>query len=239
MPQRNPRLFELAGQMSDAQEALATAQDKVDWIVAEWRHLWPLAPEQILHCANMHEYSSSHAVIERDLAGNPMMRDIEPLTMRLSPEFRQQGGKTCFSLCTVQFAEERLLHFAANPPTGRTPKALARNVALRAERVRDWTAKLETARKYEVETARIRELSGIEAAIPQVEAAGKRVQALLAEIMQEPAHTMEGLRIKLRLIQQYVLTGPNAEVYAKMRSIPMGWIGPFAEDVAGIIGEAV
>jgi hypothetical protein len=160
------------------------AREARDWIAAEWKHLWPLAPEEILHSPNAHKWSNHERFPdETDLLGECIMRDTATLTERLSPRFRRENPRTAFSLYTAKDCAEDLAEWKAKKPRGRTQKALARNTKWRLDCIRDVEIRLAKAREYEAETARVRKASGIEAARVRARQAYKSVPEAVYAIM--------------------------------------------------------
>ncbi|MDX3930301.1 MAG: hypothetical protein QHC90_31575, partial [Shinella sp.] len=158
--QENPELLAAYKRFKAARAEVAAAKDALEWLVDEWRHRWPLAPEELLCCANAHVFGgTAHENAERDIAGNFLIRDTSSLTKRFTREMRQKTPETCFSIVSAKEAEERLAEWRQQTPAGRTEKALARNRAYRDDAIQRWQRKLELAREYEAETARLRAAS--------------------------------------------------------------------------------
>jgi hypothetical protein len=172
----SPAMVTALTNFANAVKEFHEASEVRDWIAAEWKHLWPLAPEEILHCPNAHKWGNHEQFPdELDMLGNCIMRETATLTERLSPRFRRENPRTAFSLYTAKDCAEDLAEWKAKKPRGRTPKALARNTKWRMDRIRDVQIRLAKARKYEAETARIRKASGIEAARTRARQAYKSV----------------------------------------------------------------
>lgn len=90
----NPELLAAYARLQDAQFELREAKDSLEWIADEWRHLWPLAPEELLGPADADRHMG-HAVGETDIIGNFILRDCSTLTKRLSPQFRKVDRRDC------------------------------------------------------------------------------------------------------------------------------------------------
>lgn len=67
----NPDLLQAHERMIAARTELADAKSALEWIADEWRHLWPLAPEELLGGANA---GFSDTTAERDIVGNRVAR---------------------------------------------------------------------------------------------------------------------------------------------------------------------
>jgi hypothetical protein len=68
-PTENPHLVKLGDQLSAAAAKVEEARDAREWLVAEWRHLWPLAPDAITLPWGRE--------VERGLDGSPLVRPGE------------------------------------------------------------------------------------------------------------------------------------------------------------------
>jgi hypothetical protein len=187
-------LFALLREHENATAEMALAIEERDWIAAEWRHLWPLAPEEILGGTNAH--TRGHAKAECDLAGKCLMRECAPLTKRLSRDFRKNNEVQCFTVETPEDIEERLAFRRARKIRGRSAKGLARNRRRQAADLRRLRRSLVLARQYEAETKRIREISGIERAKQRIVDVRNSRTRIKNEILVYPAATAEGVAAK-------------------------------------------
>lgn len=192
----NPDLIAAFDRLVTAHDEVAATEDALAWIVDEWKHVWPLAPEELLLAWNAQYHGFDSRDAERDIAGKFLFRDTSDLTKRLSPDARRKNPKTCFAVVRSDEAAERLDKWIKSTPKGRTERALARNQAQRLEHIEFWKQRLALAQDYERETARIRNASGIETAKQRVEDARSHVQSVAAEISYLPATTMLGLHLK-------------------------------------------
>lgn len=192
----NPELIAAYTRFTDARSELAEAKDALEWLADEWKHLWPLAPEEMLMGANAQDGRYSTLPAERDIIGRYIMRDKSELTKRLSPKFRQEGGRTCFSLATSAQEMELLERWKKRKITGRTEKALARNQALANKSIKEGEVRIKLAEQYEAETASLRKLSGVEAAQQRIEEITASVLRAADDISFLPALTAIGLCMK-------------------------------------------
>ena len=209
-------LFSLLKDYEAASADLAKAKSDLEWIVAEWRHLWPLAPEELLGGGNAHLYMSPGFTAERDIAGNFMMRDVSTLTKRLTSKQRREGGENCFTLTTSALSTERLEYWRTEVPKGRTAKRLARNRKFRLDMIRRFEREHAMALAYEAETTRLRQVSGANAAIDRFNAAEDACYDLSEVIMRHPAATTGGIAAKVDLF----LTLPRVR---KMFDVTPDW----------------
>lgn len=186
-------------------EAVA-AQEALEWLADEYRHVWPLAPEELLGGANAHhDITTRGNTAERDIIGRFMMRDTSVLTKRLSREFREHNEKTCFHVFTSGEAKKALNDLSAETPKGRTERALARNRRWIEDGIVAWKRRLELALEYESETARLTQASGVRQAKQRISIAEQAVWKSCEDISKIPAYTHEGLRIKAHALQAYGL----------------------------------
>ncbi|TBH34685.1 hypothetical protein ELG66_01500 [Rhizobium leguminosarum] len=192
----SPELVAAYDRFSEACAELKTAKANLDWLADEWRHRWPLAPEELLLNANADDNRHSTAGAERDIIGRFLLRDTSTVTKRLSREFREKTRQTCFTLLTSEKARELLDRWERHAPKGRTEKSLARNLAFREEAIKDCTRDIALAEQYEAETARLRAESGAAQALQRVKDADRKLNAAAAEVSFLPALTLEGVGMK-------------------------------------------
>ncbi|MBM7322400.1 hypothetical protein JS562_04560 [Agrobacterium sp. S2] len=196
----NPDLLAAYARLQDAQAELRDAKDALEWIADEWRHRWPLAPEELLGPAGADRHMG-HAVGEKDIIGNFILRDCATLTTRLSPQFRKIDRRDCFSIITSTEAQSWLEDFQQRKPRGRTPEALAQSQEVIERNIREYSQRVELARAYEKETARLRKAAGVEAAKRRIEDAKEEFFAACSGVSEIPAFGPEGLLIKAEAIK--------------------------------------
>ena len=192
----NPALVAAWKEFRAAADELEAANDALEWLADEWRHLWPLAPEEILGGANAQTNARGEFSAETDIVGSYLLRDCSVLTKRLSREFRSNNERTCFFLKRADEIAERLAVWRNAKPKGRTDKARAMYRRAAEENVRKLEAALPLARAYEAETKRLRELSGVADVTKRITAARRRLTSAELEIHRLPARTMAGVTIK-------------------------------------------
>ncbi|MBW9053437.1 hypothetical protein JNB85_13565 [Rhizobium mesosinicum] len=192
----NPELIAAYDTFYSACTELKNALSDAEWLADEWRHRWPLAPEELLLNAGAQHPYTAGALIERDIIGRPLLRETSPITKRLSRNFRERTRKTCFTLLTADKARELLSRWEQSEPRGRTEKSLSRNIAFRREAIADCKRDIDIAEQYEAETARIRKEAGADAAMLRVEEADRAVDAAAAEVSLFPAYTVAGVGLK-------------------------------------------
>ncbi|MDX3927656.1 MAG: hypothetical protein QHC90_17840 [Shinella sp.] len=228
----NPELLAAYERFKAARAEVAAAKDALEWLADEWRHVWPLAPEEILDGANAHQNGRGETA-ERDIAGRFVMRDTNVLKKRLTAKFRAENDKTCFSVISTDQASETVSTWAQQTPAGRTEKALARNRVYRDEAIQRWQRKLELAREYEAETARLRAASGVEKAKSRIEIAESEFRMACVDISRAQAITGEGLRIKAEAIKSHSLVG-----IVQLQSGILGDMARFIDNALNVIGRA-
>jgi hypothetical protein len=192
----NHELISAYSDLLAARAELAAAEDALEWLADEWKHRWPLAPEEILWGAN----SSPREGGECDIIGRPITRNHVELTKCMSAKFRKIGGKSCFGVLTIERLEEEIAEWTNRVPKGRTPKALEANVGLRQRMIGEYQRKLALARDYHAETERLRNLAGVEQIKQRVTDAKNRMYHAAEAISFLPAYTLHGLQLKAEAI---------------------------------------
>lgn len=191
----NPDLLRAYEALLAARAEQEDAKEALEWLADEWRHVWPLAPEELLRSANADKYGHRDNA-ERDIAGRFLKRDTSALTTRFSRKSRERPPVTCFSILTAEEASETIEIWTRQSPKGRTEKALERNRANRARIISEYQHKLALALDYEEETARLREASGVEQVKQRIAAANTNLRKVCGDISNIPARTQTGLHIK-------------------------------------------
>ncbi|WP_198521555.1 hypothetical protein [Rhizobium sullae] len=199
--EENPALLEAYDRLNVARLERREAKDALEWLADEWRHLWPLAPEELLGGANADRHPGPNDDAERDIIGRHIKRDVTTLTKRLSPKFRQGHPEgVCFSVLTWEEADKHIEYWASLKPKGRTERALAKNIANREAAIVEARHKRKLAQKYFQETTALRQEAGVDQAIQRVTQAETAVLVACSDISQIPALTPNGLRIKAEAI---------------------------------------
>jgi hypothetical protein len=207
--EENPELLEVYERFLTALDQEKEARDAVEWIADEWRHLWPLAPEEILDSANAHLSGRGGNNPEVDIAGRCVMRNTADLTKRFSAKFSRLDEKTCFNIFSSERARGVIALWENHTPKGRTEKALARNRADKEYVIKEYRRKFTLAQKYEADTASIRAASGMDKAKAKLADAISDVAAARAEISNIPAFTTLGIRIKAAALASTGLFGAD------------------------------
>jgi len=231
----NPELISAYDKFYDACAELKKAQDSLDWLADEWRHQWPLAPEELLLGANA-QGGRGTMPAERDIIGRYLVRDTSELTKRLAPQFRRETRNTCFAICTANEERDLLKRWTRSTPTGRTEKALARNRAYRIKAIRECELRIQLADRYEAETARLRRVSGADAARLRVREADILLQKAADQVSKCQACTVAGLAMKADALT--VSAGALMKI-TKSDNSPLGQIARFVESVAEVAGRAL
>ncbi|MBX5181680.1 hypothetical protein HJB88_03335 [Rhizobium sp. NZLR5] len=230
----NPELIVAYQKFNDACSQLEEARNSLEWLADEWRHQWPLAPEELLLGANA-QNGRYTAPAERDIIGRYLIRDTSDLTKRLAPKFRREIRKTCFAIRTADEEKDLLKRWMRSKPTGRTDKALARNRAYRIKATRECELRIQLADRYEAETARLRQVSGADAARLRVREADILLQKAADEVSKCQACTVAGLAMKADALT--VTAGALMKI-TKSDDSPLGQIARFIESVAEVAGRA-
>jgi len=233
-PAENPELIAAYDRFLAARAEVAAAEDALEWLVDEWRHLWPLAPEEILGGANADKSSGSYADnAERDIAGRFIQRDTVDLTKRLSRKWREKHQRTCFHVETPEQIE-RVIRGWERPRSGRTAAALARNVAVQQRVLAEYRAKLPLSKAYYAETARLREASGVEKCKQRLRAARIDESQASRAVSNIEAFTPLGIILKAKTI-----TTDNAiNVFRKQQAGILGEMTRFIDATLAVLGRA-
>ncbi|MBY5788694.1 hypothetical protein [Rhizobium leguminosarum] len=233
-PAESPELISAYQSFCDACIDLKEAHQAREWLADEWKHRWPLAPEALLWGANA-QHGSYLDDGERDIIGRFIMRDTADLTKRMSAKFRRATPRTCFSILTSSRAREIVEKWKRSSPTGRTEKSRVRHQLFRDKMIREYETNIGLAEQYETETARLREISGADAARLRVKEADDRLLKAANEVSQCPAYTVAGLGMKADAL---AVTASALMKITKSDESPLGQIARFIESVAEVAGRA-
>lgn len=194
-PHESPELVAAYRELIASIAERKAATDALDWLAAEYRHLWPLAPEELLSGANAHRHDCRN-LAERDIAGRYIMRDVATMTKTVSRRFREANVSTCFSVDTSDQIAEWLERWRANTPKGRTVTALARATERRRDMINKLEGKLALAKRYEAETDKLIKAAGALAKRDREAQADRRFILAVYTIERIPALTMAGVWMK-------------------------------------------
>ncbi|MER9755392.1 hypothetical protein NKJ46_18380 [Mesorhizobium sp. M0166] len=176
-PVENPELVRLGNQLPDASAEYLAALEEIEWIAAESKHRWPLAPDEITWPRG--NYTDG----ERDIAGRLLKRPGEE---------RVRCVRDVRNLAAIVATDRPLRHNASE--------------AMRARRVH-WLARakreLKIGKAYQAQTARLRDISGMDLAKARAAAAKKSLSDLVTAIMEQPGTTMEGMLIKAQAVTTF------------------------------------
>lgn len=195
----NPELLAAYARLQEACNELAEANDALLWIADEWRHRWPLAPEELLGGANAQNHCGGWRwkdQAERDIIGRHLFRDTSAFTIRFNKKQKQAMPVTCFSVMTVEEAEEFVSAVEKRVPRGRSEASREKNKERNNDLLSFYKRALELAREYHAQTEALREAAGVEAAKARVKAAEEAIFKFRNQISRIPAFGAEGLRVK-------------------------------------------
>lgn len=209
----NPELLRLAKELPALADQYHAAWKHQRDTEAKWTPLWPLASNDITERGTGSIYGNP---IERTLQGGARYRTGEEHPRRLIPSYSFRWG--------VRRAERAL-----------QSRKLLRLGTLDGRTREQWEAELARnkhclalAEAYEAETKRIREASGYEASWKAHHAATDALADLVARIMAEPDHTMEGLIIKAEALEAW----NNVEWWQRaMKPAAADWHGKIAASI--------
>ena len=179
-----PELRNAHKRLVAAREELKEAKSALEWIADEWRHVWPLAPEELLGYRNADRSSGRTGNAECDIVGNFIYRDAKG---------RQ---KDCFSVETSDDAQWWIDNFRRRKARGRTPETLRKSQEVIDRCLRVHQRQLDLAIAYQKKTAELREKAGVQAAKSRIKRAEKAVETVCTEISKIPAVDYAGLVIK-------------------------------------------
>ncbi|PWJ73852.1 secreted protein [Pseudaminobacter salicylatoxidans] len=204
----HPDLVALSSLLRDATGERKAALDTMEWLVAEWRHRWPLAPDGI----TLPGGGGSGSDNEVDLGGRPVVRPGEARGRRL---------RNVETLATL--AE----NMAASVDRTRNEKERARRQAAADRYSRD----LRDGVEYYREIERIKEASGVRGIDARVKAADREITRLCKEIMAFPVQSLACLAIKAEAVETWIEA--NSYDLGEYNDI-FGWPVFFARDILTI-----
>lgn len=195
----NPQIFVAYDRLRQAHAELVDAKTALEWLADEWKHRWPLAPEEILGIPRAEgRLGMIEGKAERDIIGRPIMRDTADVS-----EWRALARAlpvTCFSVETSKDLEAQLARLNSRPPKGRTEASLARNTQRHEAQLAEVQRAIPMAKHYEAETARLRTEAGVPQAERRIEAAKERIHAIADDIAAAEVFTLQGIKIKAQAL---------------------------------------
>lgn len=197
LPQASPALREAYDAWRQACADIAGTKQDLEWLVDEWRHLWPLAPEPIVWRVNP---PRGEPTAERDLAGKRIYRDVAELRGRFVSFTKANNGRANFCVNTVEELTACLSMAKARKPKGRTASALEKNRNFLARYISDLETQLHHAQAYEAEKDRVRELSGVAEAKRKIADARNRASDAAATVGEMPAANATDIHLKAEVI---------------------------------------
>lgn len=229
--QENPDLLAAYDRFLASRDEVVAANDALEWLVDEWRHLWPPAPIEILGFANADEYTET---AERDIAGHIRERDTAELRRKFTAEWLEKHPRACFSVNPPEWLQETIKAWE-KPRTGKTEKALARNLAQQSKVLSEYRQKHRLSEEYHAETARLREASGVEQVKRRIETAEAELDRACTDVSYEPARTIHGLRLKAEVLQ---VQDDGMAIYMRGKGGSLGGMARFIDSALDVIGRA-
>jgi hypothetical protein len=181
-PLENPELIRLGNELPAFEREHQAATAALASIKAEWRPLWPLAPDAIV-CRDRHYYGDE---TERGLSGGALTRRGEERPLHIRSE---QDLVWWLRQCERDLASKRV-------------KCEKRRAGLRRD-VKELKQQISIAKKYEAECARIEKASGIHAAGKRETTAAIALTKHVDAIMAQPETSMAGLMIKAQAMSAW------------------------------------
>ncbi|WP_378947745.1 hypothetical protein [Mesorhizobium sp. ANAO-SY3R2] len=206
-PQANPEFVSLFSDLKKAVAEKTAAKDAREWIIDEWRHRWPPAPDEITLPGVAWVIND-----EVDLAGRPLVRPGEKHARRL------------YSLEDLAWSAERTAAFVGK---ARNDKSRAARLARAAKDKRA----LHLGEAYYREVERIKDASGIRLANARIKAADHEIGRLSTEIMDLPASSLACLAIKAEAAE---IWGKNAGFNMRANIGPLGWAWRLTGDILNV-----
>lgn len=195
----NPQILVAYERLRQAHAELVDAKTALEWLADEWKHRWPLAPEEILGIPRAEgRLGMIEGKAESDIIGRPIMRDTADVS-----EWRALARAlpvTCFSVETSEDLEAQLARLNSRPPKGRTEASLARNTQRHEAQLAEVQRAIPMAKHYEAETARLRTEAGVPQAERRIEAAKERIHAIADDIAATEVFTLQGIKIKAQAL---------------------------------------
>lgn len=179
----NPELIALSQEFKAAVAKKAAAVHAKEWLIDEWRHRWPLAPDEIT-LPGVSKWDSDGEV---DLAGRPIIRPGEAHARRL----RSLDKLTSLAESMAAFLEK-----------ARNEKDRERKLAALARDKRN----LCLGEEYYREIERIKDASGIRAADARIGAAKGEICRLGESIMAIPPSSVACLTMKAEAVEVWFET---------------------------------
>lgn len=231
----NPGLLKAYQRFLDARSEQVAAKDALEWLVDEWRHRWPLAPEEILGGANADgRFGSAPDNAERDIAGRFVFRDTAPLTTRLTRKMRGRNPRLCFSIETPEQIQAGIDRWQT-PRPGRTAASIARNLVEQQRILAKYRAALPLSRAYHAETERLRKASGVAQVTHRIKVAETAFDRACRDVSHEKAYTFEGLRMKAEVLQVH---DNGLAIHLLPKGGAIGGMARFIEATLDVIGRA-
>jgi len=213
-------LYDLISQFAVAQAELGKAKSDLEWLVDEWRHRWPLAPEEILRGVGRQD--TNWHKCERDIAGRLLERETASLTHRFTKEWREKHPRESFHLVPSERLAEQIADVRSRPI--RTPAGMVRQRKQQEAMLRQLEKEFELAKAYEEETERLRELSGVEDLKARIRSAEQKVIRLQNAVYAYKPKTTAALHAKADFVLR------ECEAFKGAPSM-IGLICGFAEDI--------
>ena len=198
----------IAALLTDLEKAIsdrAAAIEAKEWKVAEYAHLWPLAPEEILYGINAWNIAPWRELAETNLAGEPIYRPLAEFSKsRRRLVEKVMGPSTERVNCAVE-TPERLRQFHRNvlnnarKYSGTSEKERQRRFSAAADLKRHAAL----SEQYHAETTRLRKVSGIDAILAARKDAEVRIENMLKTLSQTKARTRHGATMKARAIAMW------------------------------------
>lgn len=234
-PSENIDLIYAFQRFKEARDELAAAKDALEWLIDEWRHRWPLAPEEILGGANADgRFGSAPDNAERDIAGRFVFRDTAPLTTRLTRKMRGRNPRLCFSIETPEQIQAGIDRWQT-PRPGRTAASIARNLVEQQRILAKYRAALPLSRAYHAETERLRKASGVAQVTHRIKVAETAFDRACRDVSHEKAYTFEGLRMKAEVLQVH---DNGLAIHLLPKGGAIGGMARFIEATLDVIGRA-
>lgn len=224
----NPELLAAFDRFLAARAEVVAAEDALEWLADEWRHLWPLAPEEILG----HAHADRHtAGAERDIAGRIIVRDTSDFT-RAKRKWREEYPRACFTVHDPDWFQD-VIDKWEKPRTGKTEKALSRNRAEQARVLSKYRRKLRLSEEYFAETARLIKASGVEQVKQRIKTAKAELDRACTDVSYEPAYTVAGLRVKAEALQ---IQDDGMASYMRDKGGSLGAMARFIDATLAVVG---
>jgi hypothetical protein len=219
----NPELLDAYRWFLATKVKVAEINEELEWLADEWRHRWPVAPDEILGWRADNDETEN---AERDIIGRRIMRNPNDIPKKK----RHDDQSACFTVHRVEWLQ-RMIENHKEPRNTRTERARLRAKADQLRFLAEFTEQLRLSRKYHAEITRLRNESGVEEIHRRLARAKSDVAFAAAAVARADARTTVGLVMKAQVIKH----DPVVAQLALMNNT-LGGLAHFVDAVLAVVG---